>query len=146
MDTPLTQLESEDYQPRTVGKRTQAQAAPVDRMLVGDITYIGNGTPSRPAGKTRLTSNSPASAVAIAGDVLSVARAIRHFQLLQMAKEVEAARLGDGHPESTQSEPVTPVEHRDSDQGPPVPPTYLVYACVALGSNGCLPVCSSSIS
>ena len=40
-DIPLTQLEPDDYRPRTVGKREKDQAAPVGRMLVGDITYRG---------------------------------------------------------------------------------------------------------
>ena len=51
LDTPLTQLEPEDNRTRTVGKRTRDQATHVDRMLVGDITYRGNNTHSRPAGK-----------------------------------------------------------------------------------------------
>ena len=97
-DTPLTQLDPEDYQPRTVGKRSShAQAAPVDRMKVGDITFSGVHTPSRPVGKTRLASSSPASSVAIAGVTTSVERAVRHLQLLQVAKEVDAAGLDDGH-------------------------------------------------
>ena len=80
--TPLMQQEQDDSRPSTVGKRTQAQAAPVDRMPVGDIIYRGSNTPSCPAGKTRLVSNSSAPAVAISGRSSSVKWAVRHFHLL----------------------------------------------------------------
>ena len=89
MDTPLTQLEPDDYRPRTVWKRAKDQAAPVVRMLVGDTIYRGSNTPSRPTGKTRLASSSPASAMTIAGVSSSVERATRHLHLLKMGPEVK---------------------------------------------------------
>ena len=123
LDTPLTQLEPGDSQPRTVGKRScPSQADPVERLKVGDITFSGSHNPSRPIGKTRLASNSPASAVVIGGGLTSEERAGRHLQLLKVAAVVEAATKA-GPTEATQPEPDTLVEHRDSDQGPLIPPS-----------------------
>ena len=115
------QLELDEDQTRAVGKRSQAQAAPVDRTLMGDFTYGGSNTPSLPAGKTRLAANSPASIGAILGSSPKVDRAARHFHPLQVAKDDEAAGQGVGPLETTQTEPDTPVEHRQSE-GPPTPP------------------------
>ena len=93
----------------------------MERMKVGDITYSGIRTPSRPVGKIRLASNSPASAVVLGGGLTPVERAPRHIQLLKVAAVYEAAmnaELGN----ETEPAPDIPVEHRDSDQGPPIPP------------------------
>ena len=115
LDTPLTQLEPGDSQPRTVGKRScPSQADPVERLKVGDITFSGSHTPSRPIGKTRLASSSPASATAIGAVTLSEVWAARHLQLLKVAAVVEAA-TNAGSIEATQHVPDTLVKHRDSD-------------------------------
>ena len=123
MATPLTQTNPNDLQPRTVGKRScpSHHDAPTERMKVGDITFSGSRTPSRPIGKTRLASNSPASAAVLGDGLTSVERALRHIQLLKVAAIYEAAtnaELGN----ETEPAPDIPVEHRDSDQGPPIPP------------------------
>ena len=61
MATPLTQMSPTDLQPRTVGKRScpSHHDDPVERVKVGDITFSGANTPSRPVGKTRIVSTSP---------------------------------------------------------------------------------------
>ena len=48
-------------------------------------------------------------------------RALRHIQLLKVAAVYEAATNAELGSE-TQPAPDIPVEHRDSDQGPPIPP------------------------
>ena len=121
LNTPLTQLDPGDSQPRTVGKRScPSQADPVERLKVGDITFSGSHTPFRPVGKTRLASSSPAAAVVIGGGLTSEERAVRHLQLLKVAAVVEAA-TNAGPIEATQPAPDTLVKHRDSDQGPSIP-------------------------
>ena len=121
--TPLTQLDPRDSQPRTVGKRScpSHQAAPVERLKVGDITFSGSHTPSRPGGKTRLVSSSPASAMAIGGGPTSEERALRHLRLLTVAED-HVVPITSGLGDDTLSAPDIPVEHRDSAQGPPIPP------------------------
>ena len=121
--TPLTQMDPSDRRPRIMGKRSSPshQDAPVERLKVGDITFSGSHTPSRPVGKTRLASNSPASATVMGGGLTPEERALRHIQLLKVAAVYEAAtnaELGN----ETQPAPDIPAEHRDSDQGPPIPP------------------------
>ena len=59
--------------------------------------------------------------MAIGGGPTSEERALRHLRLLTVAEDHEAA-IYTGLGDDTQSAPDNPVEHRDSVQGPPIPP------------------------
>ena len=91
------------------------------RLKIEQLIYLLSGALALYV-VVRLASHSLASAVATSGHSSSVERAARRLHLLKMGTDIEAARQGVGPLTSTQTEPATLVEHREPDQGPPIPP------------------------